>query len=50
VARPIRGKEFRRCEFLIQRDGLLKHYGFSAQPGETIALVGQTGSGKTTTS
>ncbi|MBN1889508.1 MAG: ABC transporter ATP-binding protein, partial [Thermoflexales bacterium] len=28
--------------------GLLKNVSFSAQPGETIAIVGQTGSGKTT--
>ena len=46
----IEGKvEFRRVSFGYNPDTLvLKNISFTAEPGETIALVGPTGSGKTT--
>jgi ATP-binding cassette, subfamily B, bacterial len=49
VAQPIRGQvAFENVSFGYQGKPLLKGISFTAQPGETIALVGQTGSGKTT--
>jgi ATP-binding cassette subfamily B protein len=49
VARPIRGEViFERVSFGYDSKPVLQNISFTAQPGETIALVGQTGSGKTT--
>jgi ATP-binding cassette subfamily B protein len=49
VAKPIQGQvTFENVSFSYQREPMLKHIRFTAQPGETIAIVGQTGSGKTT--
>jgi len=39
---------FDRVSFSYNGTSVLKNISFTAQPGETIALVGQTGSGKTT--
>jgi len=49
VAQPIRGEVvFEDVSFSYNGKPTLKNISFSAQPGETIAIVGQTGSGKTT--
>jgi len=49
IARPIRGEViFENVSFGYDGKLVLKNISFTAQPGETIALVGQTGSGKTT--
>jgi len=47
--RRIRGQVvFENVSFGYNGQSVLKDISFSAQPGETIAIVGQTGSGKTT--
>ncbi|OKP94852.1 ABC transporter ATP-binding protein [Paenibacillus sp. P46E] len=48
--RPINGKvEFREVGFQYDTGKeILKHISFTANPGDTIALVGPTGAGKTT--
>ena len=51
VERPIRGEvTFENVSFAYDENDtlVLKGISFTAQPGETIAIVGQTGSGKTT--
>lgn len=48
---PIKGKvEFRNVCFRYEKDGplILNNVSFTANPGESIALVGPTGAGKTT--
>jgi len=48
VAQPIRGAvTFDHVTFSYNGAPVLKDISFTAQPGETIAIVGQTGSGKT---
>jgi ATP-binding cassette subfamily B protein len=49
VTQPVRGAvTFERVSFGYDGTPVLKDISFTAQPGETIAIVGQTGSGKTT--
>jgi ATP-binding cassette subfamily B protein len=49
AARPIQGEVvFENVGFSYNANVVLKDISFTAQPGETIAIVGQTGSGKTT--
>ena len=46
---PIKGKiTFENVTFAFGDEPVLKHVSFTANPGETIAIVGETGSGKTT--
>ena len=45
----VRGEvEFRDVSFGYEREPVVKHINFHAQPGEVIALVGRSGGGKTT--
>lgn len=45
----ISGKiEFKNVTFAFDGERVLKHINFSANPGDTIAIIGPTGSGKTT--
>jgi ATP-binding cassette subfamily B protein len=49
IAQPIQGQVvLEDVSFSYRREPMLKRISFTAQPGETIAIVGQTGSGKTT--
>jgi ATP-binding cassette subfamily B protein len=49
VAQPIRGEVvFENVSFGYNGSPVLKDISFTANPGETIAIVGQTGSGKST--
>jgi ATP-binding cassette subfamily B protein len=49
IARPIQGEVvFEDVSFSYDGKPMLRNIGFTAWPGETIAIVGQTGSGKTT--
>jgi ATP-binding cassette subfamily B protein len=49
ATRPIRGEVvFENVSFSYNSKPVLNNISFTAQPGETIAIVGQTGSGKTT--
>jgi len=49
VTKPIDGKvTFEHVSFAYNSKHVLNDVSFTAQPGETIAVVGQTGSGKTT--
>ncbi|MDX1413192.1 MAG: ABC transporter ATP-binding protein [Candidatus Promineifilaceae bacterium] len=49
VSKPIKGNVvFENVSFGYNGQVVLKDISFSANPGETIAIVGQTGSGKTT--
>jgi ATP-binding cassette subfamily B protein len=49
VAKPIRGRvTFEDVTFGYEDTPVLKDVSFTAEPGETVAVVGQTGSGKST--
>jgi ATP-binding cassette subfamily B protein len=49
VNQPIRGRvTFENVTFGYDGQPVLKNIQFTAQPGETVAIVGETGSGKTT--
>jgi ATP-binding cassette subfamily B protein len=49
IAKPIHGEvTFRDVSFSYNGRRVLSDISFTAQPGETVAIVGQTGSGKTT--
>ena len=49
AAKPIEGRvTFDDVSFSYNGKRVLKDISFTAQPGETVAIVGQTGSGKTT--
>jgi ATP-binding cassette subfamily B protein len=49
VTRPALGKVvFENVSFSYNGQAVLKNISFTAQPGQTIAIVGQTGSGKST--
>jgi ATP-binding cassette subfamily B protein len=49
VSQPIRGQvTFENVTFSYGGQPVLKNIHFTAQPGETVAIVGETGSGKTT--
>ena len=49
VSQPIRGEvTFEHVTFSYGSQPVLKNIQFTAQPGETVAIVGETGSGKTT--
>jgi ATP-binding cassette, subfamily B, bacterial len=48
-SQPVRGEvTFENVSFAYDGRPVLKNVSFTAQPGETVAIVGQTGSGKTT--
>lgn len=40
--------EFKDVSFRYDKEMILKHISFKAQPGQTVAIMGETGSGKTT--
>lgn len=45
----MRGKvEFRDVMFRFGRTGVMEHVNFTAEPGQTVAIMGETGTGKTT--
>lgn len=45
----VKGKvEFRDVSFKYDKEPILKNISFTAQPGETVAVMGATGAGKTT--
>jgi len=49
VAKPIRGRvTFEHVTFGYEDAPVLRDVSFTAEPGETVAVVGQTGSGKST--
>jgi ATP-binding cassette subfamily B protein len=49
VSQPIRGQvTFENVTFSYNGQPVLRDINFTAQPGETVAIVGETGSGKTT--
>ncbi|MBK9054021.1 MAG: ABC transporter ATP-binding protein [Chloroflexi bacterium] len=49
ISQPIRGEvRFENVSFGYNGSTVLNNISFTANPGETVAIVGQTGSGKTT--